>query len=280
MIVTSASGKQVSIIENKHGILVDTLGNWWTRDAEKDTSDAAGYSNQDKEDYIQLTRPELKRVCGGNTTIQQLTTVAEMRDYTSRLKADLRKIADDWNDQQLREILIEADTDNRSCISLLLYKLNTECGRREAEAAALLNAVNEDKTEECVSCERESTSLELERSAGTDVPPKKKAKRKPKEYVFRGTYADTFVQLTEKQVTMMLAVAHVSRINQTLQVTTAAVLREVVNEMSPISAGAVLSTLREKHLIVIDKVVGVINPTGPGARVMDELVRQVGGEFK
>ena len=272
MIVTSASGKQVSIIENKHGILVDTLGNWWTRDADKDTPDAAGDSNQDKEDYMQLTRPELKRVCGGNTTIQQLTTVAEMRDYTSRLEADLREIADGWNDQQLREILIEADTDNRSCISLLLYKLNTECSRREAEAAALLNAANEDKTEECVSCEREGTSLELERSAGTDVPPKKKVKRKAKEYAFEGMYEGVSVKLTSKQATVLLAIMRSMGGNSSCS--TADVLRNVANEMSAISAGAVFSTLKEKGIVSMDKSAGTINPTKIGAWAINELLAE------
>ena len=269
MIVSSASGKQISIIENKHGILIDTSGNWWTRDADKDTSDAAGYSNQDKEDYMQLTRPELKRVCGGNTAIQQLTTVTEMRDFIDGLKADLREIGNSWNDQQLREMLIEADADNRSCVSLLLHKLNTECNRREAEAAALLNTTNEDKTEECTSCEREGTSLKLERSAGTSVPLKKKAQRKAKEYAFEGTCDGTDIKLTAKQVTVMLAVLHSTDNN--LNCLTANVLQHVSTEMSPISAGAILSTLKEKCVISMDKSAGVINLTRLGAWVTSKL---------
>nr|DAO63061.1 MAG TPA: hypothetical protein [Caudoviricetes sp.] len=264
MIIGSVCGEQISIVENKHGILVDTRGRWWCRNSDKDVPDkAAAYTNNDVGDTMLLSRPMLKRVCQGNNAIQQLTTVAEMRDYISRLKSDLRAVGDNMNDQQLREILIEAETDGKSCICLLLHRLNVENGKQQAA-----------EIEECVSCKTEGTSLEPERLTGTDVPPKKKAKGKPKEYAFRGTYADTFIQLTEKQVAMMLAVARVSRTNQTLQVVTAAVLREVASEIPPISAGAVLSTLREKHLIAIDKVAGVINPTSSGAWVMDELTHQ------
>lgn len=261
MIITSVGGKQVSIIENKHGILVDTLGNWWTRDADKDTSDAAGYSNQDKEDYMQLTRPELRRVCGGNTTIQQLTTVAEMRDYTSRLEADLRDIADSWSDQQLREVLIEADDKNKSCISLLLYKLSAEYDR--------LHPVVDMETEECVSCQRESTSFEPEHTHGTNVPTKKKAQRKAQGYAFEGICDGVDVKLTPKQVTVMLAILRAT--DTELNCSTANVLREVSSEMSAISAGAVFSTLKEKGIISMDKTTGTINPTKLGAWVQVRL---------
>lgn len=267
MIIESVCGEQISIVENKYGLLVDTQGRWWDRDADKDVPDkAAAYTNVDTKDTILLDRPKLKRVCQGNNAIQQLTTVAEMRDFISRLMSDLRTVGDNMNDQQLREILIESEADGESCLSLLLCRLNTESDKRAAAEA-----------KECVSCETGGTSPELERPAGTDVPPKRRVQRKPKGYAFRGTYADAYVQLTEKQVAMMLAIARISRTSQTLQVVTAAVLKEVASEMPPVSAGAVLSTLREKHLIVVDKLAGIINPTSLGAWAMDELTRQTRG---
>ena len=260
MIVTSASGKQVSIIENKHGILVDTLGNWWTRDADKDPPDAAGYSCKDVNDFMQLNRPELKRVCGGNTAIQQLTTVTEMRDFIDGLKADLREIGNSWNDQQLREILIEADTSNKNCSSLLLSKLNAEYDKQHVVTV---------ETEEYTSCEKEGISLEPKHSAGTSVPPKKKAQRKAKEYAFEGTCDGTDIKLTSKQVTVMLAVLHSTDNN--LNCLTANVLQHVSTEMSPISAGAILSTLKEKCVISMDKSAGIINLTRLGAWVTSKL---------
>lgn len=260
MIITSVGGKQVSIIENKHGILIDTSGNWWTRDADKDTSDAAGYSCKDVNDFIQLTRPELKRVCKGNTAIQQLTTVTEMRDFINRLKADLREIGNSWNNQQLREILIEADVDNKNCLSLLLCKLNAEYDRQHVTTA---------ETEERTSCEKEGISLELERSAGTSVPLKKKAQRKVKEYAFEGTYDGADIKLTVKQVTVMLAILRAT--DTELNCSTANVLREVSSEMSAISAGAVFSTLKEKGIISMDKSTGVTNLTRLGAWVINKL---------
>ena len=274
MIVTSTSGEQVSLIENKHGILVDTLGRWWTRNADFDTEDAAGYMCG-TEGTMRLTRAQLKRVCQGTSAMQQLTTVAEMRDFGSRLKANLREITDNWNDQQLREILSEADMNNKSCISLFLSKLNAECSRREAEAAKLLGTANEVGTEEYPSCEREGISFEPERSAGTNVPPKKKAQRKPKEYAFEGVCDGVDVKLTSKQVLILQAILHNTDTN--LNCSTASVLKCVANSISPISAGAVLSTLKEKGIISMDKITGTVSPTKLGAQVLNTLTDNTTG---
>jgi hypothetical protein len=257
MIIESVCGEQISIVENKYGLLVDTHGRWWNRNSDEDVPDkAAAYTNNDIGDTILLNRPMLKRACQGNNAIQQLTTVAEMRDYIGRLRSDLRTAGDNMNDQQLREILIEAETDGKSCLNLLLCRLNTESNK-------YITA----ETEECVSCETGGTSLEPERPTGTDVPPKKKAKRKPKEYAFEGTCDGVDVRLTLKQVLVLQAVLDCTDTN--LNCSTANVLQYVAKDIPPISAGAVLSTLKEKGIISVDKVAGTVSPTGLGARVLN-----------
>lgn len=256
MIIESVCGEQISIVENKHGLLVDTHGRWWNRDSDRDVPDkAAAYSNNDIGDTILLDRPMLKRVCQGNNAIQQLTTVAEMRDYISRLRPDLRTAGDNMNDQQLREILMEAEVDGKSCPNFLLCRLSAESNKCATA-----------ETEERLPCEKEGTSFEPERLTGTNVPPKKKAQRKPKEYAFEGVCDGASVRFTLKQVLVLQAVLDCADAN--LNCSTASVLQYVAKDVPPISAGAVLSTLKEKGIISVDKAVGTINPTRLGAQVL------------
>lgn len=246
MIAISMKGKRVSIVQNKRGILIDTQGKWWIRDAYKDIPEQgiAGYSCQDGTDSIRFTRSELVRICKGDAAIQQLMTVDEVRDFAERLEPRLREIAADWNDQQLREVLIEADDTNKSALNLLISRLEAEYKRAKAQTAA--------QTEECPSCERNGTSLAQEGSGGTPVPPRKNTPKKAKENAFESMYNGELITLTSKQLVIMRAV--VAGVDEDGTCTSTEVLQAVVGVgMSAISAGAVLATLGEKKLLTVMK---------------------------
>lgn len=246
MIVTSMKGKRVSIVQNKQGILVDTQGKRWIRDAYEDIPERgmAGYSCHDGTDSIRFTKPELVRICKGDIAIQQLTTVDEARDFVERLEPKLREVAANWNDQQLREVLIEADDTNKSALTLLVSKLMAEYKRVEAQTAA--------RTKECLSCERDGTSLAQEDSGGTLVPPHKNTPKKAKGNAFESMYNGELITLTSKQLVIMRAIA--AEVDGDGTCTPTGVLQAAVNAgMSAISAGAVLATLGEKKLLTVTR---------------------------
>lgn len=254
MIVTTMKGKRVSIVQNKRGILIDTQDKWWTRDAYKDIPEQgiAGYSCQDGTDSIRFTRSELVRICKGDAAIQQLMTVDEARDFAERLEPRLREIAADWNDQQLREILMEADDTNKSALNLLISRLEAEYKRIEAEAVALRKAEEAAHVEEYLSCERNGTSLAQEGSGGTSVPPRKNTPKKAKGNAFESMYNGELITLTSKQLVIMRAV--VAGVDEDGTCTSTGVLQAAVGAgMSAISAGAVLATLGEKKLLTVTK---------------------------
>ena len=277
MIVTSVNGEVISILENRRGVLIDSHGRNWLRDALKDKPEQgmAGYSRQDNEDAIIFTKPELVRVCKGNTAIQQLTTVAEMRDFATRLEADLREIADGWNDQQLREVLVEADSKNCSALNLLVVKLQKESDQLRTSTAA--------ETEEYPSCEREGTSLAQESAVGIQAPPHRNTPKKAKGNAFEGMFGEELVRLTSGQLAVMHAIF--STLDPKSGASpTASITQCVSDEMSAVSAGATIATLKEKKLIVVDKTSSkkVVRLTSLGVQVRDALSRgeETGGESK
>lgn len=277
MIVTSANGEVISILENRRGVLIDSHGRNWLRDASKDKPEQgmAGYSRQDNEDAIIFTKPELVRVCKGDTAIQQLTTVAEMRDFATRLEADLREIADGWNDQQLREVLVEADNKSCSALNLLVVKLQKESDRLHAAAVA--------EAEECPSCEREGTSLAQENAVGIQAPTRGNTPKKAKGNAFEGMFGEELVRLTSGQLAVMHAIF--STLDPKSGASpTASVAQCVSDEMSAVSAGATIATLKEKKLIVVDKTSSkkVVRLTSLGVQVRDALSRgkEIDGESK
>lgn len=246
MIVTSMKGKRVSIVQNKRGILIDTQGKWWIRDAYKDIPEqgVAGYSCQDGADSIRFTKSELVRICKGDAAIQQLMTVDEARDFAERLEPRLRGIAANWNDQQLREVLIEADDTNKSALNLLISRLEAEYKRTKAQTTA--------QTEECLSCERDSTSLAQESGGGTPVPPRKNTPKKAKGNAFESMYNGELITLTSKQLVIMQIID--AEADEDGVCASAGVLQAAVSAgMSAISAGAVLATLGEKKLLTVVK---------------------------
>ena len=275
MIVTSMNGEVISILENRRGVLIDSHGRNWLRDASKDKPEQgmAGYSRQDNEDAVIFTKPELVRVCKGDTAIQQLTTVAEMRDFATRLEADLREVADGWNDQQLREVLVEADNKSCSALNLLVVKLQKESDRLHAAAEA----------EECPSCERDGTSLAQENAVGIQAPTRGNTPKKAKGNAFEGVFGEELVRLTSGQLAIMHAIF--STLDPKSGASPTAIIAQCVSdEMSAVSAGATIATLKEKKLIVVDKTSSkkVVRLTSLGVQVRDALSRgkEIDGESK
>lgn len=271
MIVTSMGGEVISILENKRGVLIDSRGRNWLRDASKDIPERgiAGYSCQDGADSIRFTKPELVRICKGDAAIQQLTTVEEARDFATRLEADLREIADNWGDQQLREVLAEADSKSCSALNLLMVKLQKESSQLRASIAA--------ETEECPSCEREGTSLAQENAVGIQAPTRRNTPKKAKGNAFEGMFGEELVRLTSGQLAIMHAIF--STIDPKSGASPmAGIIQHMDGEMSAVSAGATIATLKEKKLIIVDKTSSkkVVRLTSLGVQVRDALSRGKG----
>lgn len=105
--IVKVDGIPVSIVGDKKGVLLDSKGGKWTRAANYDCDNKAAYiSDIPESGAMLLSVNELKRVCKGYSAISALTTVEEVRDFLDRNMPEQSKVL---SDQALREVLIKSD---------------------------------------------------------------------------------------------------------------------------------------------------------------------------
>ena len=265
MIVTSMKGERVSLIEKVNYSLRDTKKRTWTRDATKDTPSKAAYTCSDGSDSIAFTKKQLARVCKGNHAIQELTSLEEVKDFISRLDTEYREVTDTWTDERIQLLLTDAQTANKSTLNTLLSAVVAEYERLEEER----------EREEYISETRKGISLVQETQGRTNVPPQaKKPRETPSLRFFRIVNSGETVQLTDKQYTVMVAVTKVEL--QGSGYATAEVVQRVSGELSAVSIGAVISTLREKGLVKVHEVARrkYLNFTKRGQAVLDAIAKE------
>lgn len=238
MLVRTTTGKLINIIRNEHGVLWDATGLGWSRRGDLDRPGHAAYSATTAEGVrmdIQFTKDELVRVCKGTRAIQTPATVEELREMVSdTMGPGAKALAEDKPDQWFREVLIKAEETGENPYSLAGHLFLDELNRRKPEevppeASPLPPVTREEHT---------------------------RYRRTPRAKLQPGGFEDTFegkrVLLTPKQVEFLERLEE----NETWEQDDSGrwfygdQYAECLSDtMSPMSVGAMVTTLREKGVI-------------------------------
>lgn len=238
MLVRTTNGKLIHIVRNESGLLWDATGLGWIRRGDLDQPGHAAYSATTGEGVrmdIQFTKDELVRVCKGTRAIQTPITPEELRVMMSdTMEPEAKALAAEKPDQWFREVMVKAEETNQNPYSLAGHLLLDELDRSKPE------------------------EVPPEAPPVAPVAPKEstRGKRTPRGKLQPGGHEDTFegkrVLLTPKQVEFM---ERISEIEETYPSDTgtwypADVYTECLSDtMSPMSVGAMITTLREKGVI-------------------------------
>ena len=237
MLVRTTTGKLINIVRNENGLLWDATGLSWLRRRDLDQPGHAAYSATTGDGVrmdIQFTKDELVRICKGTYAIQTPTTPEELRAATASMEPEAAALAAEKPDQWFREVLSKAGETWQNPSSLAGHLLSDELDRRKPEE---------------VPTEAPPLAQETRKA-----PPQ--YKRAPRGKLQPGGHEDTFegkrVLLTPKQVEF---IERIGEIEETYPSDTgtwypADVYTECLSDtMSPMSVGAMISTLREKGAI-------------------------------
>lgn len=237
MLVRTTGGKLIHIIRNEDGLLWDATGLGWFRRGDLDRPGHAAYSATTGEGVrmdIQFTKDELVRVCKGTRAIQTPITPEELRAATAFMEPEATALAARKPDQWFREVLAKAEETGQNPPSLAGH--------------LLLDELDRNKTEE--------VPPEAPPVASVVTKEPTRGKRTPRGKLQPGGHEDTFegkrVLLTPKQVEFM---ERIGEIEETYPSDTgtwypADIYTECLSDtMSPMSVGAMITTLREKGVI-------------------------------
>lgn len=272
MIVYTTHGSVVSLVDTNKKSLFDNDGVEWVRCPEYDNPDpfAVGYrETKANVSVIKLNKEEVRRIIKGVNAMRTPTTVLEMRYHALDLPVDCQRVIDEWPDQKLREILIEAE-EHGSNPGQLLEKMADKELEKEDEPAS-----EEEKPTEAT---KEATETRVARGTARSTPRSRK-----QEGSISVALGGISVLLTPKQLEFMERLSECPGWNKegpAGEYTAAEYAQELSDTMNPMSVGAVLTTLREKHLLTTDKRrVGAIKCcvfklTDTGIQVYKELAKR------
>lgn len=238
MLVRTTTDKLIHIVRNERGVLWDATGLGWTRRGDLDQPGHAAYSATTAEGVrmdIQFTKDELVRICKGTRAIQTPITVEELRVMMfDTMKPEAQALAAEKPDQWFREVMIKAEETNQNPYSLAGHLLLDELDQHKpkkvpAEASPLTRVAREESPQ---------------------------YKRTPRAKLQPGGFEDTFegkrVLLTPKQTEFMERLEE----NETWEQGDCGrwyygdLYTECLSDtMSPMSVGAMITTLREKGVI-------------------------------
>lgn len=251
MIVNSTLGSAVSLERTDKKSLFDRCGVEWARCPERDTKDPFGCAYRETKNNIAcvlLTKEELMRVIAGTHAMQTPTTVEEMRYHALNLPASWQLVVDNWSDQRLREILIEAEDKRLNTGALMEAKVEAEieAAEREKERA-------EEVEHERVSREATEGTSVVRKTQGT-------AKRTPRKRTQEGglsvAIGETSIALTSKQLEFMERLSECpgwTECGTNGEYVASQYAEELSDTMNPMAVGAVLTTLREKQILTTTK---------------------------
>lgn len=236
MLARTTTGRLISIVKNDHGALVDATGARWCRRGSLDSPGHAAYSTciPNTWEVIQFTKDELARICKGTHAIQIPTTVDELRAATTAFEPEAVALAAEKPDQWFREILSKADETRQNPSSLASHLLMDELDRRKPK-------------------EVPTEAPPLARGTRKTQPQYKRA---PRAKLQPGGFEDTLegkrVLLTPKQTEFMERLEE----NETWEQDDSGrwyygdhYAECLSDTMSPMSVGAMITTLREKGVI-------------------------------
>lgn len=223
----------INIVNDIEGVLVDSNGTMWYRNAKYDKKDeAAAFTTDEDLDprVIMLDRNQLKRVCKGTKAIQEITTVDEARAYAGQHYEEWGHVVDQWNNQQIREIMMKAEETGRS--------MSEVAGMMERKARAQIvveRAIKEEKESHREATEKpEETHVDV-------IPPKSPSRKRTQEKAKRVAFGE--MVLTERQVEFLRG----------LPAKDAFTAEDAPEGFSKMAVGAMISTLREKGVISTGK---------------------------
>lgn len=239
MLVRTTNGKLINIKKNLSGVLVDAHDQQWYRRGGLDVPNHAAYvpisgGECKSGDVIQFTKDELVRICKGTRAIQTPTTVEELRAATTDFVPEAVALAAEKHDQWFREILLKAEETNQNPASLMGHLLMDELDKAKP--------------------------VEVPSEAPPLAPVTRKVptrgKRTPRAKLQPGGFEDTFegkrVLLTPKQVEFLERLEE----NETWEQDDSGrwyygdhYTECLSDTMSPMSVGAMVTTLREKGAI-------------------------------
>ena len=238
MLARTTTGKLIHIVRNENGLLRDATGLGWTRRGDLDQPGHAAYSAATSEGIrmnIQFTKDELVRICKGTRAIQTPITVEELRVMMSdTMEPEAKALSAEKPDQWFREVMIKAEETDQNPYSLAGHLLLDELNRRKPK-------------------EVPTEASPLTRVTRKESP---QYKRTPRAKLQPGGFEDTFegkrVLLTPKQTEFMERLEE----NETWEQNDSGrwyygdhYTECLSDTMSPMSVGAMVTTLREKGVI-------------------------------
>jgi hypothetical protein len=247
MVVKLANGQMVSFVgignEGKHGKgLIDENGVEWFRNPAVDVNqwnkNLVGYTNSETGCNARLTTYEYNRVLDGVHAMNKPTCLEELRRYTKRLHQSLRPIVDNWPDQKLREILIDAEENNQHPGLVL-------------ERHAQMQWRKEHPSEEATEDTGRYTGAHGAPKTGKSTPRPRK-----QEGSVTVTVGEASVLLTPKQLEFMERLSECpgwDKTGVTGEYIASEYAAELSDSMNSMSVGAVVTTLREKNMISTEK---------------------------
>ena len=251
MIVKTTLGRTVPLVDTDKRYLYDNAGVRWERYPEMDCPDPhllAYRETKTSTSVIQLTKEEVKRTINGVHAMLTPTTVEEMRYHALTLPREYQWIIDQWSDQRLREILIEAEEKHQNPGAML-----------EAKAHAVIEAEEAAKRAQEEQERMESHEEAPPRPGKTRSAPggyRSTPRRRTQEGSLSVAFGDTSVVLTPKQLEFMERLSECPGWKETGtggEYVASQYAEELSDTMNPMSMGAVLTTLREKGLLATEK---------------------------
>ena len=247
MVVYTTTGGIVSLVNTDKRSLFDNNGTEWARCPELDIKEPYGLAYRETKEntaVFRLTKEGIKRVINGVHAMQTPTTVEEMRCHTLALPKEYQWIIDQWPDQKLREILIEAEEKHQNPGVMLEAKVYAVI---EAEEAAK-RIQEEQKHAEGHGEATEGAKKTRYISRGYSGTPK----RRTQAGSVSVASGDISVVLTPKQLEFMERLSECpgwKDSGATGEYVASQYAEELSDTMNPMSMGAVLTTLREKGLL-------------------------------
>lgn len=241
MIVKTISGMSVSLVRSDRRYLYERDGSMWCRDSAKDTPGYAAYTKfVDIPQTILLDKYALKRVCSGKMATP--TTVEEMRDHAASLGKAQDAEVSGWPDQRLREILISEEENGNDPGRTLEKMLDSILAPPNKPAAPVIPK------------EAPERPTEAPKKIPRYPSPPRPRKQEGSLSVALG---EASVLLTPKQLEFMERLSENdgwSRDGVDGEYSVNSYSMELSDTMNAMSVGAVVTTLREKHLLTTTKV--------------------------
>ena len=252
MVVYTTTGSEVSLVDTNKKSLFDNAGVEWARFPEEDEQEKfllAYRETKANVSVIKLTKEEMKRVINGVHAMNTPTTVTEMRYYALGLPPKYQRVIDEWSDQKLREMLMDAEDHHQNPGAAMEAKVYTilceEDRKREEELRAKKEA--------------ERPRPDTGEATGAQEAPRT-ARSTPKSRTQKGSLfvalSDTTVALTPKQLEFIERLSECPGFKEhgtSGSYIASQYAEELSDTMNPMSVGAVLTTLREKDLLHTEK---------------------------